>query len=114
MGAINWFIDTLDKKWGEQAMQKKLNEKDELLEGKDEQLGKKRRTDRGKRQDNPRAPEGEPEPPAGPETRRRRGRRRWDGQPDLEAGRINHRTKRVQEPETSGSTPHTRRPAPGS
>ena len=36
MGAINWFIDTLDKKWGEQAMQKKLNEKDELLEGKDE------------------------------------------------------------------------------
>ena len=41
MGAINWFIDTLDKKWGEQAMQKKLNEKDELLEGKDEQLGKK-------------------------------------------------------------------------
>ena len=38
MGAINWFIDTLDKKWGEQAMQKKLNEKDELIEGKDELL----------------------------------------------------------------------------
>ena len=41
MGLINAFIDALDKKWGEQAMQKKLNEKDELLEGKDELLGKK-------------------------------------------------------------------------
>ena len=35
MGLINAFIDALDKKWGEQAMQKKLNGKDELLEGKD-------------------------------------------------------------------------------
>ena len=35
MGLINAFIDALDKKWGEQAMQKKINEKDELLEEKD-------------------------------------------------------------------------------
>ena len=35
MGLINAFIDALDKKWGEQAMQKKLNEKDELLEERD-------------------------------------------------------------------------------
>ena len=41
MGLINAFIDALDKKWGEQAMQKKLNEKDELLEGKDELLNEK-------------------------------------------------------------------------
>ena len=41
MGLINAFIDALDKKWGEQAMQKKLNEKDELLEGKDELLEEK-------------------------------------------------------------------------
>ena len=41
MGLINDFIDILDKKWGEQAMQRKLNEKDELLEGKDELIGKK-------------------------------------------------------------------------
>ena len=35
MGLINDFIDCLDKKWGEQAMQKKINEKDELLVEKD-------------------------------------------------------------------------------
>ena len=32
MGLINAFIDALDKKWGEQAMQKKLNEKDKIIE----------------------------------------------------------------------------------
>ena len=32
MGLINLFIDCLDKKWGEQAMQKKLNEKDKIIE----------------------------------------------------------------------------------
>ena len=35
MGLINDFIDCLDRKWGEQAMQKKINEKDELLAEKD-------------------------------------------------------------------------------
>ena len=35
MGLINAFIDALDKKWGEQAMQKKINVRDELLEEKD-------------------------------------------------------------------------------
>ena len=32
MGLINAFIDALDKKWGEQAMQEKLNEKDKIIE----------------------------------------------------------------------------------
>ena len=32
MGLINAFIDALDKKWGEQAMQKKLKEKDKIIE----------------------------------------------------------------------------------
>ena len=41
MGLINDFIDCLDKKWGEQAMQKKINEKDELLAEKDELLAEK-------------------------------------------------------------------------
>ena len=43
MGLINDFIDCLDKKWGEQAMQKKINEKDELLAEKDELLAEKDR-----------------------------------------------------------------------
>ena len=32
MGLINDFIDILDKKWGEQAMQRKIDEKDRTIE----------------------------------------------------------------------------------
>ena len=32
MGLINAFIDALDKKWGEQAMQRKIDEKDRTIE----------------------------------------------------------------------------------
>ena len=31
MGLINAFIDALDKKWGEQAMQRKIDEKDQTI-----------------------------------------------------------------------------------
>ena len=34
MGLINAFIDALDKKWGEQAMQRKIDEKDRAIEEK--------------------------------------------------------------------------------
>ena len=34
MGLINALIDSLDKKWGEQAMQKKINNRDEIIEEK--------------------------------------------------------------------------------
>ena len=35
MGLINAFIDALDKKWGEQAMQRTLDEQDRRLAEKD-------------------------------------------------------------------------------
>ena len=35
MGLINAFIDALDKKWGEQAMQRKIDEKDRRIAEKD-------------------------------------------------------------------------------
>ena len=35
MGLINAFIDALDKKWGEQAMQRKIDEKDRAIAEKD-------------------------------------------------------------------------------
>ena len=35
MGLINAFIDCLDKKWGEQAMQRKIDEKDRRIVEKD-------------------------------------------------------------------------------
>ena len=35
MGLINAFIDALDKKWGEQAMQRKIDEKDRAIDEKD-------------------------------------------------------------------------------
>ena len=74
MGLINAFIDALDKKWGEQAMQKKLNEKDKIIE----ELQKENQNLR-----------------QAPETRRRRGRRRWDGQPDLNQSHGEMRIRRI-------------------
>ena len=50
MGLINAFIDALDKKWGEQAMQKKLNEKDELLNEKDKIIEKLQKENQNLRQ----------------------------------------------------------------
>ena len=35
MGLINAFIDALDKKWGEQAMQRKIDELDQTIAEKD-------------------------------------------------------------------------------
>ena len=35
MGLINALIDCLDKKWGEQAMQRKIDEKDRRIAEKD-------------------------------------------------------------------------------
>ena len=43
MGLINAFIDCLDKKWGEQAMQRALDEKDRALDEKDRALDEKDR-----------------------------------------------------------------------
>ena len=38
MGLINAFIDCLDKKWGEQAMQRTLDEQDRAIEEKESML----------------------------------------------------------------------------
>ena len=43
MGLINAFIDALDKKWGEQAMQRKIEEKDRAIEEKDRAIAEKDR-----------------------------------------------------------------------
>ena len=43
MGLINAFIDCLDKKWGEQAMQRALDEKDRAIEEKDRAIEEKDR-----------------------------------------------------------------------
>ena len=43
MGLINAFIDCLDKKWGEQAMQRKIDEKDRAIEEKDRAIAEKER-----------------------------------------------------------------------
>ena len=40
---INAFIDCLDKKWGEQAMQRKIDEKDRAIEEKDRAIAEKER-----------------------------------------------------------------------
>ena len=42
MGLINAFIDALDKKWGEQAMQRKIDEKDRAIDEKDRAIEKER------------------------------------------------------------------------
>ena len=43
MGLINAFIDCLDKKWGEQAMQRALDEKDRAIDEKDRRIAEKDR-----------------------------------------------------------------------
>ena len=43
MGLINDFIDILDKKWGEQAMQRKIDEKDRRIAEKDRRIAEKDR-----------------------------------------------------------------------
>ena len=43
MGLINAFIDALDKKWGEQAMQRKIDEKDQTIAEKDRAIEEKKR-----------------------------------------------------------------------
>ena len=43
MGLINDFIDCLDKKWGEQAMQRKIDEKDRRIAEKDRAIEEKDR-----------------------------------------------------------------------
>ena len=43
MGLINAFIDALDKKWGEQAMQRKIDEKDRRIDEKDRAIAEKDR-----------------------------------------------------------------------
>ena len=43
MGLINDFIDMLDKKWGEQAMQRALEEKDRRIAEKDRAIAEKER-----------------------------------------------------------------------
>ena len=43
MGLINAFIDALDKKWGEQAMQRKIDEKDRAIAEKDRAIAEKER-----------------------------------------------------------------------
>ena len=42
MGLINAFIDALDKKWGEQAMQRKIDEKDRAIDEKDRAIDERR------------------------------------------------------------------------
>ena len=44
MGLINDFIDMLDKKWGEQAMQRALEEKDRRIAEKDRAIEDRKRT----------------------------------------------------------------------
>ena len=44
MGLINAFIDALDKKWGEQAMQRALAEKDRAIAEKDRAIEDRKRT----------------------------------------------------------------------
>ena len=44
MGLINAFIDCLDKKWGEQAMQRALDEKDRRIAEKDRAIEDRKRT----------------------------------------------------------------------
>ena len=43
MGLINDFIDMLDKKWGEQAMQRKIDEKDRRIAEQDRAIEEKDR-----------------------------------------------------------------------
>ena len=43
MGLINAFIDALDKKWGEQAMQRKIDELDRRIAEKDRAIAEKDR-----------------------------------------------------------------------
>ena len=43
MGLINAFIDCLDKKWGEQAMQRAIAEKDRAIEEKKRAIAEKDR-----------------------------------------------------------------------
>ena len=43
MGLINAFIDALDKKWGEQAMQRKIDELDQTITEKESVIAEKRR-----------------------------------------------------------------------
>ena len=43
MGLINAFIDCLDKKWGEQAMQRTLDEQDRRLAEQDRAIEEKKR-----------------------------------------------------------------------
>ena len=43
VGLINDFIDILDKKWGEQAMQRALDEKDRAIAEKDRRIAEKDR-----------------------------------------------------------------------
>ena len=43
MGLINAFIDCLDKKWGEQAMQRALDEKDRAIDEKGRAIEEKDR-----------------------------------------------------------------------
>ena len=44
MGLINAFIDCLDKKWGEQAMQRALEEKKRAIAEKDRAIEDRKRT----------------------------------------------------------------------
>ena len=44
MGLINDFIDMLDKKWGEQAMQRALEEKDRAIAKKERAIEDRKRT----------------------------------------------------------------------
>ena len=43
MGLINDFIDCLDKRWGEQAMQRQLDEKDRLIEERNRRIAEQDR-----------------------------------------------------------------------
>ena len=43
MGLINAFIDALDKKWGEQAMQRKIDELQSRIDEKDWRIAEKDR-----------------------------------------------------------------------
>ena len=43
MGLINAFIDALDKKWGEQAMQRKIDDLDQAIAEKERVIAEKRR-----------------------------------------------------------------------
>ena len=42
MGLINAFIDALDKKWGEQAMQRKIDQLDQTITEKERVIAEKR------------------------------------------------------------------------